>query len=87
MNTKNMNDIVNISDLKKIIHELILFIVVEGKKNVSEEKIDEYVSSYTKCFVNAMNNSNAPSNEHKIMEAIKIIQNDIKNHLSAPLNS
>ena len=45
---------VEITDLKKIIHDLMFFIV-DAKKYVGEKKQDKYTLDYIDCFVNTMN--------------------------------
>lgn len=77
-----MNDVIKVSDLKKIIHNLILFIVVDTKKYIAEDKLNEYVIHYTKCFIEVMNNATTASkDDHMIIDVMKVIEKDIRDSI------
>ena len=50
-----MKEEIEISDLRKIIRELMMFIAVDGKQFVEKDKMEAYVMKYLQCFVKVMN--------------------------------
>lgn len=73
-----MNEEVEISDLKNIIHDLISFIVIDGKKFVRKNQQDAYVMKYVKCFVDAINEAPNKKRNPIIMGIMKDIAKDVK---------
>jgi len=76
-----MNDVIKVSDLKKIIHNLILFIVVDTKQFIEKDKLNDYVIHYTNCFINVMNNIPTNNSDHTIIEVMKVIEKDIRDNI------
>ncbi len=72
-----MNEEVEVSDLKNIIHDLISFIVVDGKQYVSKKKKDAYVMKYVQCFIEAINDAPKKKRDPKILGIMKNIAHDV----------
>lgn len=68
---------VEISDLKRIIHSLMNFIVIEGKEFVNEEQKQQYVESYLYLLIKTINTIN----EEKDEILVKNISDDISSYI------
>lgn len=76
-----MNDIIENSDLKKIIHNLILFIVVDAKQYLAQDKLNDYIVHYTNYLIHVMNNIPTNDSNHTIVEVMKIMEEDIRDNI------
>lgn len=72
-----MSHEVSTTDLKKIIHELMLFIV-NAKKYVGEKKQDKYTLDYIQCFVKTMNLKEETNTESFTADIMYKITKDLK---------
>ncbi|WP_459211698.1 hypothetical protein [Aquimarina rhabdastrellae] len=57
-----MNNQLELTDLKKIIQDLISFIVIDGKTYVDDRYQKEYITSYIRLFIKAFNPENTAIN-------------------------
>lgn len=67
-------------DLKVIIHDLMEFIVIEGRGYVDESHRKQYVNSYISCFIKTINRVDNKPNKYKILDVINCINKDLKNN-------
>ncbi len=72
-----MRDDLDSSDVKQIIHNLITFIVVEGKEYVNDNRKREYVAGYLLVLIKIIN-SIEDEEEFSIVEKIA---NDISHYI------
>ena len=72
-----MEEELNISDLRKIIHNLITFIVVEGKEYVNDGKKCDYVLSYVLLLARIINRVDGDEQESLVED----IANDISKYI------
>ncbi len=68
-----MSNQLDISDLKKIIQDLISFIVIDGKEFVNKQQQKEYISCYLRLFIKTFNPENSQINSHYTEEISKDI--------------
>lgn len=71
-----MSKDVPVSDLKEIIHELMIFIV-NAKKYVDPKKHDAYIVDYIQHFVKTMNRNNEIKSENLITDIMYRISKDL----------
>ncbi|MDH7445290.1 hypothetical protein [Aquimarina sp. 2201CG14-23] len=72
-----MEEKLHISDLKRIIHNLIVFIVIEGKEYVNDKKKREYVASYVHLLAKVINQIE----EEERVSLVEDISNDISKYM------
>ena len=72
-----MDNNVELADLKSIIHELISFIVVEGKQYVDKDQQDAYVKHYVQCIAQAIHEAPLKKKNLKILDIMQFIAKDI----------
>ncbi|KAA1244984.1 hypothetical protein [Aquimarina sp. RZ0] len=72
-----MNDELNIEDLRLIIHNLITFIVVEGKVYVKNNKKHEYVTKYVYLLAKVIHQID----EEEQISIVKEIADDISKYI------
>ncbi|MEL6812924.1 MAG: hypothetical protein AAFP76_16490 [Bacteroidota bacterium] len=69
---------VDVTDLKKIIRDLMLFITVEGKQFVDKDQMEEYVLRYVNCFVNSLNLTSEEGSEKGMIDIMRTVAQDLK---------
>ena len=72
-----MEEDLSISDLRKIIRNLITFIVVEGKEYVNDTKKSDYVLSYVHLLARTINKVDVDEQESLVED----IANDISKYI------
>lgn len=76
-NHLSIQEDLNISDLRKVIRNLITFIVVDGKEYVNDSDKKDYVKSYVMLLAKTINQ--VDQEEHTSL--IKNISDDIANYI------
>lgn len=78
-----LNETVDHVELSKIIKSLISFIVVDGKKFVTEENRAKYTTEYIYTLTKSMNGDNNFVNFNHIKD---VIEQDISNIMNKKIN-